>query len=70
MTLSKTSFTYNGSVQKPTVTVKSAAGNTLTEGGSYIVTYSSGCKDKGTYMVVVVGQGNYTGTVTKSFTIQ
>ena len=70
VTLSKTSFTYNGSVQQPKVTVKSAAGNILTAGGSYIVSYSAGCKAKGTYTVFIMGQGNYTGTVTKTFTIK
>ena len=70
VTLSKTSFTYNGSVQQPTVTVKSAAGNTLTAGGSYTVSYSGNCKDKGTYTITVTGQNNYSGTVTKTFTIK
>ncbi|MCR5042202.1 MAG: DUF6273 domain-containing protein, partial [Clostridia bacterium] len=41
VTLSATSFTYNGAVQKPTVTVKSAAGTTLAEDTSYTLTWSN-----------------------------
>ncbi|MBQ6164640.1 MAG: hypothetical protein IJK23_09215 [Clostridia bacterium] len=70
VTLSATSFTYNGKVQKPTVTVKNAAGAVLTEGTSYTVTYSAGCKAKGTYTVTITGTGNYKGTVEKTFTIK
>ena len=69
VTLSKTSYTYNGKVQKPTVTVKNASGTKLTEGGSYTVTYASGCKSAGTYKVTIKMKGNYTGTVTKTFKI-
>lgn len=70
VTLSKTSFTYNGKIQQPTVTVKNVAGNTMTENVSYMVTYSSGCKAKGTYTVMITGKGYYTGTVEKTFTIK
>ena len=69
VTLSKTSYTYNGKVQKPTVTVKNAAGTKLSEGGSYTVTYATGCKSAGTYKVTIKMKGNYTGTVTKTFKI-
>ncbi|MBR5428481.1 MAG: hypothetical protein IK118_09045, partial [Clostridia bacterium] len=48
-----------------------AAGAVLTEGTSYTVTYSSGCKAKGTYTVTVTAIGSYyTGTVEKTFTIK
>ncbi|MBQ6164868.1 MAG: hypothetical protein IJK23_10390 [Clostridia bacterium] len=48
-----------------------AAGTVLTEGTSYTVTYSSGCKAKGTYTVTVTAIGSYyTGTVEKTFTIK
>ena len=70
MTLSWTSKPYNAAVQKPTVTVKNAAGSVLTEGSSYTVSFSGNCKDKGTYTVTVTGKGNYTGTVAKTFTIK
>ena len=70
VTLSTTSFVYNGAVQQPTVTVKSAQGNTMTPGASYTVSYSSGCKKPGTYTVTVTGEGNFTGVVKKTFTIE
>ena len=69
VTLSKTSYTYNGKVQKPTVTVKNYAGTKLTEGTSYTVTYSSGCKNAGTYKVTIKLKGNYSGTKTLTFKI-
>ncbi len=71
VTLSETSFTYNGSVQKPAVTVTDAAGTVLTEGTSYTLTWSGDCKAKGTYTVTVTAKGSYyTGTVEKTFTIK
>ena len=70
VTLSWTSKTYNGKVQKPTVTVKNAAGSVMTEGSSYTVAFSGNCKDKGAYTVTVTGSGYYTGEVTKTFTIK
>ncbi len=67
--LSATSYTYNGSVKTPTVTVKNASGTTLTKGTSYTVTYASGRKNVGTYKVTIKGKGNYTGTRTLTFKI-
>lgn len=59
VTLGGGPFTYTGSEQKPTVTVK--LGNaTLTE-SDYTVTYNSDCIDAGTYTVTVTGTGNYSG---------
>ena len=69
ITLSATSYTYNGAVKKPTVTVKNAAGTKLTEGGSYTVTYATGRKNVGTYKVTIKMKGNYTGTKTITFKI-
>ena len=69
VTLSAESFPYNGAVQQPEVTVMNTQGGTLTLNGSYTVAYSSGCKLPGTYTVTLTGKGYYTGTVTKSFTI-
>ena len=69
VTLSATKFTYNGSMQRPTVTVKNAAGQTLTKDQSYTVTYSAGSKIPGSYTVTVTGKGNYSGTVKKTYTI-
>ncbi len=67
--LSKTSYSYDGKVKTPTVTVKNAAGRTLKEGTDYTVTYASGRKNPGTYKVTVEMKGVYTGTKTLSFKI-
>ena len=67
VTLSKTTYTYNGKVQKPTVTVKN--GTTTLAATNYTVTYSSGCKNAGTYKVTVKLKGNYSGSVSKTYKI-
>ncbi len=67
VTLSKTSYTYNGSARKPTVTVK--AGEKILAASNYDVTYSSGRPNAGTYKVTVTGKRNYAGTITKTFKI-
>ena len=66
-TLSDTEFTYNGSEQKPTVSV--AEGSNLAEGTDYTVTYPEASTNAGSYTVTVNGQGNYTGTVELSYKI-
>ena len=68
ITLSKTSYSYNGKVQKPTVTVKDSAGNKLSS-GSYSVIYDSGCTNAGTYNVKVNFKGNYKGSKSLSYRI-
>jgi len=67
--LSTTSYTYNGKVKTPSVTVKNAKGTTLTKNTHYTVTYSSGRKNVGTYKVTIKGKGNYTGSKTLTFKI-
>ncbi len=67
VSLSTTSYTYNGSAKKPTVTV-TCNDTTLVSGTDYTVSYSNNT-NAGTATVTVTGQGNYTGTVTKNFTI-
>ena len=69
VTLSAAKFIYNGNVRKPTVTVKDTTGNQLVAGTDYKVTYGTGRKNVGRYSVKVTFIGNYTGTVTKYFTI-
>ena len=72
VTLSKASVTYNGLEQKPTVTVKDS-GTPLTEGTDYTVAYQEGegaFRNAGAYTVTVTGQGDYTGSVEKTFTIE
>lgn len=68
--LSATSYTYNGKARKPVVTVKDSEGKTLKDGTDYKVIYQSGRKKIGNYTVTVKFDGNYTGTVKKTFTIQ
>ncbi len=66
--LSGTSFTYNGKVKKPSVTVKDSAGKTVSK-SNYTVTYAKDRKNVGTYKVTVKFKGNYSGTKTLSFKI-
>ncbi|UWP58343.1 Ig-like domain-containing protein [Ruminococcus gauvreauii] len=68
ITLSNTKYTYNGKVMKPTVTVKGADGKEI-HPANYTVSYSPGCKNAGTYNVVITFKANYSGKVTKSFMI-
>ena len=67
VTLSASSFTYNGGNQKPTVTVKDGT-TTLIENTDYTLTNAGGTA-VGSYDVKVEGKGNYSGTITKQFTI-
>lgn len=69
ITLSKTSYTYNGKAQKPNVTVKDSKGNKIAS-SNYTVTYQSGRKNVGKYTVTIKFKGNYSGTVKKIFTIK
>ena len=66
--LSKTAFTYNAKVQKPTVTLSDGA--VLKEGVDYTLKWSSTSpKNVGTYTITVTGIGNYNGTVKETFNI-
>ena len=67
--LSSTSYTYNGKVKQPTVTVKDSKGNTLKNGTDYTVKYSSGRKNVGKYTVTVTFKGKYSGTEKLTFKI-
>ena len=67
--LSATSYTYDGKVKTPTVTVTNANGTKLTKNTHYTVTYVSGRKNVGTYKVTIKGKGNYTGTKALTFKI-
>ena len=66
--LSTTSYTYNGKVRTPGVTVTHGS-KTLKKGTDYTVTYASGRKAVGTYKVTVKMKGDYTGTKTLTFKI-
>ena len=68
VTLVKTSYTYNGKVQKPDVKVKNAKGKVLTS-ADYTVIYASDRKNVGSYTVTVKMKGTYSGSFTKTFRI-
>lgn len=67
--LSATSYTYDGKVKSPSVTVKNSSGTKL--GSSYYsVTYAKGRKEVGTYKLAVKLKGKYySGSKTFSFKI-
>ena len=66
--LSKTSYTYNGKVQKPSI--KTICGKSLKEGTDYEAKWSNNSsKNAGTYTVTVTGKGDYKGTGTAKYTI-
>ena len=65
--LSSTSYTYDGKVKKPSVTVKH--GSTKIASKYYTVSYSSGRKNVGTYTVTIKFKKPYSGTVKKTFKI-
>ncbi len=67
ISLSKTSYTYNGSAKKPSVAVKFGT-KTLTKNQDYTVSYSNNT-DAGTAKVTVTGKGNYTGNQKVSYKI-
>ncbi len=66
--LSKKTYTYDGKVKKPTVTVKDADGKVI-PAKYYKVTYAKGRKAVGTYKVTVKFKGNYSGTKQLTFKI-
>ena len=70
VTLSDVKYIYDGSVKRPTVTVKDSNGVELTEGTDYKLTYASGRKYVGRYYVKVSLRGNYSGTKTLYFEIK
>ncbi len=69
ITLSKTSYTYDGKVKKPSVTVKDSKGKKISS-KNYTVSYAKGRKNVGKYTVTIKFKGNYSGTVKKTFTIK
>ena len=66
--LSYSSVQYTGSALTPAVTVYDKYGSLLTEGTDYTVSYSDNTS-LGTAAVTVTGTGNYSGTLTQTFTI-
>jgi len=68
VTLSATSYTYDGTAKEPTVTVKDGD-KELVAGTDYELSWAEGRTNVGTYAVTVTGKGHYAGTATASFTI-
>lgn len=68
VTLSASSYTYDGTSKVPSVTSVTLNGQTLTAGTDYAVV-SSPATNAGSYTLTVNGIGNYSGTVTANWTI-
>lgn len=68
ISLKNDTFTYDGKVKKPAVTVK-YGDKKLKNGTDYTVTYPSGCKYVGKYTVTVRMEGRYSGKKSASFII-
>lgn len=68
VTLSPTTYTDDGKVKTPAVTVKDSAGKTISS-SYYTVTKSSGRKNIGKYTYKIAFKGNYSGTKIISFVI-
>ena len=66
ITLSKTSYAYNGKAQKLSATVKDTKNNLLKLNTDYTVTYAAGQKNAGTYKVVCKIKYNDTITIPDS----
>ena len=67
--LTKATYTYNGKVQRPGVTVKDSKGKALKNGTDYTVTYPKGMKNVGKYTVKVTLKGNYSGSKSMTYNI-
>ena len=68
VTLSTSTYVYDGKAKKPGVTVK-LNGKTLKNGTDYTVSYSNNTK-VGTAKVTITGKGNCTGSVSKTYSIK
>ena len=68
VTLSTSTYAYDGKAKKPGVTVK-LNGKTLKNSTDYTVSYSNNTK-VGTATVKITGKGNYTGSVSKTYSIK
>lgn len=68
VTLSQTSYAYDGNSKTPSVTV-TFGGKTLRKGTDYSVSYPAGRVNVGSYTVTVTLKGSYSGKKTASFRI-
>lgn len=70
ITLSKTSYTWDGKSHKPTLKIKDRKGNAISA-SNYTVAYPSGRKNVGVYEIRITFKGSkYFGTTYKTFTIK
>jgi hypothetical protein len=67
VSVSTNSYVFDNTAKKPSVTVK-IGGNALKNGSDYTVSYLNNTK-VGTATVRITGKGDYTGTITRNFTI-
>lgn len=68
--LTRTTYQYTGKAKKPAVTVTNSKGEEI-DASNYTVKYEGERIQAGTYTVKIVFKGkNYTGTATRTFTIQ
>ena len=68
VTLSTSTYAYDGKAKTPSVTVK-VGEKTLKSGTDYTVSYSNNTR-VGTATVKITGKGNYTGSVSKTYSIK
>lgn len=68
VTLSATSYTYDGTAKTPTITVKDTARNATLTTDDWSASYSNNT-NAGTGKVTITGKGNYGGTRTATFVI-
>ena len=68
VTLSTSTYAYDGKAKTSYVTVK-VGGKTLKKDTDYTVSYSNNTK-VGTAKVTITGKGNYTGSVSKTYSIK
>ena len=67
LTLSETSYVYDGTYKKPAATV-TFGGKVLQEGKDYTISYRNNL-NVGVVTVIATGMGDYTGYTSKNFTI-
>ena len=68
VTLSTSTYAYDGKAKTPSVTVK-VGGKTLKKDTDYTVSYSNNTKIR-TAKVTITGKGNYTGSISKTYSIK
>ncbi len=68
--LERKTYTYDGKVKSPTVTVKDSKGRRLSENKDYVLKYKKGRKKTGKYSVKITFKGNYEGSKTLYFNIR